>query len=113
MNKNTVKVTKKYVEDDLDQWLVRLVVNGKKYPRKHGYFYCYPIEISKQSAIENALIDVGKDLLEEEIAGRFEGWQKSIDSERDRINQLRALQIMIDNCDRNIDAIEKISKLAD
>jgi hypothetical protein len=92
MNSNAFKVTKKYVEDDDDRWLVSIAINGKKYPRKHGHYYCYPKTISKKSALDNGLIAVGLDVRDEDLQANVERMQKSLESERklnDQINQLR------------------------
>ena len=89
MKTSTFKVTKKRVEDDGDQWLISMVIDGKKYPRKHGYLYCYPKSISKKSAIDNALISVGLEIRDEDYEQAFE----KVESERKLNDQLHNLKM--------------------
>lgn len=108
MKTNIFKITKKRVEDDGDRWLISIVINGKKYPRKHGYLYCYPKSMSKKSAIDNALITVGLDIRDEDFEQAFEKMQNSIESEKKLNDQLHNLKMRIADYDLAIKGFKLI-----
>jgi len=108
MKTSIFKVTKKHVEDDGDQWLITIVIDGKKYPRQHGYLYCYPKPMSKKSAIDNALISVGLEISAEDIQENVKKIKESIELERKLSDQLHNLNMKIANYDLAIKGFKLI-----
>ena len=95
MKTSIFKVTKKHIEDDGNRWLITIVIDGKKYPRQHGYLYCYPKPMSKKSAMDNALISVGLEIRDEDIQENVKKLKESIVLERKLSDQLHDLNMKI------------------